>query len=48
MFGYRSGVQTSTKFSPFMVLTGRTPRLTCDNNLVAFTNMEEEEFTLKK
>jgi hypothetical protein len=27
MFGYRCGIQSSTKFSPFMILTGRTPRL---------------------
>jgi hypothetical protein len=27
LFGYRCGVQASTKFSPFMILTGRSPRL---------------------
>ncbi len=27
LFGYRCGIQASTKFSPFMILTGRTPRL---------------------
>jgi hypothetical protein len=48
LFDYRSGVQASTKFSPFMVLTGRTPRLTYDNNLVAFTNVEAEKFTLEE
>jgi uncharacterized protein YvpB len=26
-----------------MVLIGRTPRFTCDNSLVAFINVEEEE-----
>jgi hypothetical protein len=31
-----------------MVLTRRTLRLTCDNSLVAFTNVEEEEFILEK
>ncbi len=31
-----------------MVLTERTPRLTCDNNLATFTNVEEEEFTLEE
>jgi hypothetical protein len=31
-----------------MVMTRRTPRLTCDNNLVAFTNVEEEELTLEE
>ncbi len=45
-FGYKCGVQVSTKFFPFMVLIGRTPRLTCDNGLFAFTNVEKDEFTL--
>jgi hypothetical protein len=31
MFGYRCGIQTGIKFSPFMILTGRTPRLRVDN-----------------
>jgi hypothetical protein len=31
-----------------MVLTRRTPRFTCDNSLVAFTNVEEEELTLEE
>jgi hypothetical protein len=29
-----------------MVITRRTPRLTCDNGLSAFTNVEKDEFTL--
>jgi hypothetical protein len=37
LFGYRCGIQTSTKFSPFMILTGRTPRLREDNYLQALT-----------
>jgi hypothetical protein len=37
MFGYRCGIQSSTKFSPFMILTGRTPRLRADNYLDALT-----------
>jgi hypothetical protein len=48
MFGYKNGIQVSTKFSPFMVLTGRTPRLTCDNSLAAFNNVEKEELTLEE
>jgi hypothetical protein len=36
-FGYRCGIQASTKFSPFMILTGRTPRLQADNYLQALT-----------
>jgi hypothetical protein len=46
LFGYKCGVQASTKFSPFMVLIGRTPRLTCDNGLSTFTNVQKDEFTL--
>jgi len=37
LFGYRCGIQTSTKFFPFMILTGRTPRLRADNYLQALT-----------
>ncbi len=33
MFGYRCGIQASTKFSPFMIVTGRTPHLRADNYL---------------
>jgi hypothetical protein len=39
LFGYIYGVQANTKFSPFMVLTGRTPRLTYDNGLSTFFNV---------
>jgi hypothetical protein len=31
-----------------MMLTGRTPRLTCDNSLAPFINVEEEELTLEE
>ncbi len=37
LFGYRCGIQTSTKFSPFTILIGRTPRLRADNYLQALT-----------
>ncbi len=37
MFGYRCEIQSSTKFSPFMILTGRTPRLRADNYLHSLT-----------
>jgi hypothetical protein len=37
LFGYRCGIQASTKFSPFMILTGQTPRLRADNYLQALT-----------
>ncbi len=38
LFGYRCGIQTTTKFSPFMILTSRTPRLRADNYLQALTD----------
>ncbi len=31
-----------------MVLTGRTPRLTCDNGLFAFINVEKDELTMEE
>jgi transposase InsO family protein len=37
LFGYCCGIQASTRFSPFMILTGRTPRLRADNYLHALT-----------
>ncbi len=37
LFGYRCGIQASTKFSPFMIFTGRTPRLRANNYLQALT-----------
>jgi hypothetical protein len=35
LFGYRCGIQVSTKFSPFVILTGHTPRLRAYNYLHA-------------
>jgi hypothetical protein len=43
LFGYRCGVQASTKFSPFMVLTSRSPRLRADNYLSALTGIVDDE-----
>jgi hypothetical protein len=37
MFGYRCGIQASTKFSPFMILIGRTSHLRADNYLHSLT-----------
>jgi hypothetical protein len=37
LFGYRCGIQASTKFSPFMILIGCTPRLRADNYMQALT-----------
>jgi hypothetical protein len=42
LFGYKCGVQASTKFSPFMVLTGRSPRLRADNYLSALTGVMDD------
>jgi transposase InsO family protein len=42
LFGYRCGIQASTKFSPFMILTSRTPRLRADNYLHALTAMTND------
>jgi hypothetical protein len=42
LFGYRCGIQASTKFFPFMILTGRSPRLRVDNYLNALTDVIED------
>jgi hypothetical protein len=42
LFGYRCGIQASTKFSPFMILTGRSPRFRTNNYLNALTNVTDD------
>jgi hypothetical protein len=42
LFGYMCGIQASTKFSPFMILTGRSPRLKADNYLNALTDVMDD------
>jgi hypothetical protein len=42
LFGYRCGIQASTKFSPFMILTGRTPHLRAYNYSQALTAETDE------
>jgi len=42
LFGYRCGIQASTKFSPFMILTGRSPRLRADNYLNALIDVTND------
>jgi hypothetical protein len=37
MFGYRCGIQASIKFSPFMIMTSRTPHLRADNYVHSLT-----------
>jgi hypothetical protein len=47
LFGYRCGIQSSTKFSPYMILTGRTPRLKADNYLQALTEEADDNVDIK-
>jgi hypothetical protein len=42
LFGYRCGVQASTKLSPYMILTGRSPRLRADNYLNTLTDVIDD------
>jgi hypothetical protein len=42
LFGYRCGIQASTKFSLFMILIGRTPQLKADNYLHALTQETDD------
>ncbi len=48
LFGYRCGVQSSTKFSPFMVLTSRTPRLRANNCLNTLTDEIDDSTTVEE
>jgi transposase InsO family protein len=47
LFGYRCGIHASTKFSPFMILTGRTPHLRADNYLHALTTMTDDDVNVE-
>jgi hypothetical protein len=42
MFGYRCEIQASTKFSPFMIMTTRTPCLKVDNYLHFLTTVVDD------
>ncbi len=42
LFGYRCGIQASTKFCPFMILTGHSPRLRADNYLNVLTDVIDD------
>ncbi len=42
MFGYRCEIQANTKFFPFLIMTGCTPRLKTDNNLHFRTTMIDD------
>jgi len=43
LFGYRCGIQASTKFSPFMILIGRTPRFRANNYLQLLTAITDDD-----
>lgn len=45
LYGYRFSTQGSTKFSPFFVLTGRTPRLSSDNIREKFQEVISDDAT---
>jgi len=47
LLGYRCGVQVSTKFSPFMILTGRSPRFRADNCLNTLTDVIDDTSTME-
>jgi hypothetical protein len=47
MFGYRCGIQTSTEFSPFMIVTGRTPCLRADNYLHSLTDVTDDNVVVE-
>jgi hypothetical protein len=47
LFGYRCGIQASTKFSAFMILTGQTPRLRADNYLHGLTVTTDDDVDIE-
>ncbi len=47
LFGYRCGVQASTRFSSYMILTGRAPRLKVDNHLNTLTDVIDDSSNLE-
>jgi hypothetical protein len=42
LFGYRCGIHANTKFSPFMILTGRASRFRADNYLHDLTQVTDD------
>ncbi|CAN5950875.1 unnamed protein product [Sphagnum jensenii] len=47
LFGYRCGVQASTKLSPYMILTSRSPRLRADNRLDTLTDVIDDSSSVE-
>jgi hypothetical protein len=43
MFRYRCGVQAKAKFSPHMLLLGKTPRLIIDNFLILLVQTYDDD-----
>ncbi|CAK9270092.1 unnamed protein product [Sphagnum jensenii] len=41
------GIQASTKFSPFMILIGRSPHLRANNSLSALTSVVDDEVDIE-
>jgi hypothetical protein len=47
MFGYKCGIQASTKFSPFMIVTGRTPRFRANNYLHFLSDVTDDNVVVE-
>jgi hypothetical protein len=47
LFGYTCGIQAITRFSPFMILTGRTPHLRADNYLHALIVVTDDDLDVE-
>ncbi len=43
LFWYQCGIQSSTKFSPYMIFHSKTPRLTIEKNLSTLTKTIDDE-----
>ncbi len=43
LFAYHCGIHNSAKYSPYMILIGRTPRLTIDNKLSNLTQVVDDQ-----
>jgi hypothetical protein len=47
LFSYRRGIQTNTKYFPFMVLIRQTPRLTINNSLNGLCDVFDDNASLE-
>jgi len=47
LFGYQCGIQANTKYSPFMVFTSHTPKLTIDNSFKGLCDVFDEQENLE-